>query len=368
MKKLCNTFFILIIHSLIFAQSVDVLLENGRKDGFHYKFDIYLNRTSSWGEDLLSNNLGDASFRFTKNNTAFNSNPMITEIGTQFNNSNYSLTTQILQDQVNIEVDFDYQEIGSSLELGTKYLLCTMAFSILDENQLALVSWIPLSTAVFNGDDENVNSKLLGNLEEEPVPVELTSFTAQTFKTTKVRLNWQTATEVNNYGFDIERYSISLGMISTTPSKVESREWKTIGFVEGHGNSYSPKHYSFDDRNIVGGSDFTYRLKQIDLNGTYEYSDEIELKILPLENKLFQNYPNPFNPTTKIMFSLIEPQNVEIKIYNTLGEVVTQVVSKRFEIGFHEVEFDGSNLGSGVYFYELQFRNFVDVRKMILLR
>ena len=355
MKKLYNTIFILLISSLIFAQTVDVRVENGRKDGLYYKFDIYINRTSSWGGDLLSNYLGEASLRFTKNNIAFKSISVITAIGTQFNNSNYSLTTQILQDQVNIEVDFDYQEIGSSLEMGTKYLLCTVALTILDESQLASIRWIPISTAVFNGYDENVNSALLGNLEDEPVPVELTSFSAQTIKGSKVKLNWQTATEVNNYGFDVER-------------KNNGNDWEKLDFIEGHGNSNSPKHYSFEDHNIVGGSDFTYRLKQIDFNGAYEYSDEIELEIIPLQNKLFQNYPNPFNPTTRIKFSLTETQNVEIKIYNTLGEVVNLVASKKFEAGFHEVEFNAKNYSSGVYIYSIETEKFNQVKKFLLLK
>ncbi|MEN8194050.1 MAG: T9SS type A sorting domain-containing protein [Bacteroidota bacterium] len=377
MKKLYKTFFMLLINSLIFAQTVDVLIENGRMDGSHYKYDIYLNRTSSWGEKSQSNYLGEASFRFTKNNVAFESSSLIAEVGTQFNNSSYTLTTQILQDQVNVEVDFDYQEIGSSLEMETKYLLCTVALTILDESQLASVSWIPLSTAVFNGDDENVYSTLLGNLEDEPIPVELTDFTAQTIEETKVRLNWQTATEVNNYGFDVERKvtSTSLSMSEGFLSRAESRKWKKIGFVEGHGNSYSPKHYSFDDNNIVGGSRFTYRLKQIDIDGTYKYSDEIYLVILPLQNKLFQNYPNPFNPTTKIMFALTEPQKIAIKIYNALGELVYLDASETFDAGFHEIEFNASNFASGVYFYRIQVyptvsgaSNFVDTKKMILLR
>lgn len=359
MKKLYNIFFILVINSFIFAQTVDIFIENGRKDGVYYKFDIYLSRTSSWGESEISNYLGDASLRFTKNNIALKSNSVITAIGTQFENPNYSLTTQILQDQANIELDFDYQDTGSSLEMGTKYLLCTIAFIILDENQFASVRWIPISTAVFNGDDENVNLTLLGNLEDEPVPVELTSFTAQTIQATKVKLNWQTATEVNNFGFDIERKVTSVS---------RSTDWKKIGFIEGHGNSYSPKHYSFDDHNIVGGSHFTYRLKQIDLGGTYEYSNEIYLEILPMQNRLFQNYPNPFNPTTKIKFSLTEPQKVKIKIYNTLGELVHLVAGKTFDTGFHEVEFNASNLTSGMYLYQISTDEFNSVRKMILMK
>ena len=355
MRILYNTVIILLLNSFTLAQTADVIVENGRKDGTLYKFDIYLNRTSSWGEDAAYNYLGDASFRFTKNSAAFDSSPLITAVGTHFQNSDYLLTTQTLQGQINIEVNFLDQGAGSILEMGTKYFLCTVAQTILDENQFALIGWVPISTALFNGSDENVKSTLLGNLEDDPVPVELTSFTAETIKTKKVLLNWQTATEVNNYGFDVER-------------KSNSNDWEKLGFVEGHGNSNSPKHYSFEDNNIVGGSDFTYRLKQIDFDGSYEYSDELECEVLPLQNKLFQNYPNPFNPTTKIKFSLVEPEKVSIKIYNTLGEIVHTAASRTYDVGFHELEFDGTNLVSGIYFYEIQINDYYDTKKMILIK
>ena len=355
MKKLYNTVFILLISSLNYAQTVDVLVENGRKDGTKYKFDVSITRTSSWDDNFLSNYLGDASLRFSKNISALGIDPVISGVGTHFNNTNYSMTTQILNDQINIEVDFLYPGFGSSLDIGTKYFLCTVALTILDENQFALISWVSISTALFNGNDENIKFTLLGNLENEPVPVELTSFTAETIKRTKVKLNWQTATEVNNYGFDVER-------------KNNGNDWEKLDFIEGHGNSNSPKHYSFEDHNIVGGSDFTYRLKQIDFDGTFEYSDEIELEIIPLQNKLFQNYPNPFNPTTRIKFSLTETQNVEIKIYNTLGEVINLVASKKFEAGFHEVEFNAKNYSSGVYLYSIETEKFNQVKKLLLLK
>ena len=186
-----------------------------------------------------------------------------------------------------------------------------------------------------------------------PFPVELTSFTAVVINET-VQLNWETATEVNNYGFDIER-------------KTEG-SWHKIGFVAGNGNSNSPKEYSFIDKNPYGGSSFVYRLKQIDNDGAYEYYNEVEVDLVPGGYELFQNYPNPFNPSTNIKFSLPEDARVSIKVYDILGSLVDEIVNKEFKAGYHQVEFDASSYKSGIYFYRLEAENFVQTKKMNFLK
>ncbi len=182
-----------------------------------------------------------------------------------------------------------------------------------------------------------------------------TDFSATKYNASDVLLTWETATEVNNYGFDIER-------------KNRLTDWERIGFIEGHGNSYSPKHYSFNDNKLIGGSDFRYRLKQLDYDGTYDYSSELVIEVLPIQNKLFQNYPNPFNPKTNIKFSVKETSDISVKVYNTLGEVISSIVSGTFEAGFYEVEFDGKNISSGIYFCEIQINEYYAANKMILLK
>jgi len=211
------------------------------------------------------------------------------------------------------------------------------------------------------GTDDQVNYSPVndeGGLNE-PLPVELASFTAEA-NGNKVDLSWETATELNNYGFDIER-SIKSG-------ENEEPLWVTIGFAEGNGNSNSPKQYSFTDNNPYGGSWFVYRLKQIDTDGSYEYSDEIEVEIVPTIYVLYQNYPNPFNPVTNIKFSLPEAGKVSIIIYNSLGELVTELVNKDFDAGYHKVEFRANRYASGVYIYRLVSNNFVATKKMLLLK
>jgi len=190
------------------------------------------------------------------------------------------------------------------------------------------------------------------------IPVELTSFTAVS-QSGKVILNWSTATELNNLGFEIER-------------KLDNSDWDRIGFVAGHGTTTEPKEYSYSDdiKNITVNS-LAYRLKQIDFDGSYEYSDEVLVEVeipLPSEFTLHQNYPNPFNPVTIISYSLPIKSQVEIVIYNTLGESITRLVNGEKEAGQHSVEFNAASLPSGIYFYKLQAESFAESKKMLLLK
>jgi len=196
------------------------------------------------------------------------------------------------------------------------------------------------------------------NRNDTPLPVELFSFTANE-KNEKIELNWKTKTEVNNYGFEIER---------AIAGENEERLWTKLGFVEGHGNSNSTKSYHFTDSNPWGGSKFVYRLKQIDTDGEYEYSDEVEIELLPTKYELYQNYPNPFNPVTNIKFSFPEDTRASIKIYDILGSLVDELVSKEYKAGFHKVEFNATNYASGIYIYRLETANFTNVKKMMIVK
>jgi len=183
-----------------------------------------------------------------------------------------------------------------------------------------------------------------------------TSFTASTSQG-KVTLNWSTATETNNLGFEIER-------------KLDNSDWDRIGFVEGHGTTTEPKGYFYvDDITTIQSSSFAYRLKQIDYDGSYEYSDEVLADIsVPLGFALQQNYPNPFNPATTISYSLPIKSQVELAIYNALGESVMQLVNEEKPAGSYRVEFDAANLPSGVYFYQLKTKGYLETKKMILMK
>jgi len=187
------------------------------------------------------------------------------------------------------------------------------------------------------------------------IPVELTSFTGNVNNYGQVVLNWQTASELNNQGFEIER-------------RTESSEFRTIAFVEGAGTVTETRNYSYIDKTADQGINY-YRLKQVDFNGTYEYSNEVEVDAAgPLTFELAQNYPNPFNPTTNIQFSIPESGNVKLSVYNLVGEEVAVLVNGFRQAGTFEVNFDASNLSTGVYLYKLQSANSVQTMKMMLLK
>ena len=190
------------------------------------------------------------------------------------------------------------------------------------------------------------------------IPVELTSFTASTNEN-QVTLNWSTASEINNHGFEIQRSS--------------NGEFVTVGFVEGHGTTTEIQSYSYTDREITEGS-YGYRLKQIDFGGAYSYSDVIEVDVTnPKEFALYQNYPNPFNPSTNIEFSLAVDSKVSLKVFDILGQEVANLISSDLVAGSHSVDFNASLLNSGVYFYRIEATgidgtNFTNVKKMILTK
>jgi autotransporter-associated beta strand protein len=204
--------------------------------------------------------------------------------------------------------------------------------------------------------------------KNSPLPVELTSFTATTTDA-GVELNWQTITEVNNYGFEVERASTSLGN--------QELEWETLGFVEGSGNSNSPKSYSFVDANAPTG-ELSYRLKQIDTDGSYEYFSttasvsngvtSVNENILPTEYSLNQNFPNPFNPSTQISFALPENGQVDLRVFNSLGQEVAVLANNIYAAGNHIVNFDASNLTTGLYYYRLVSNEFVSTKKMLMIK
>ncbi|MFA6469873.1 MAG: LamG-like jellyroll fold domain-containing protein [Bacteroidota bacterium] len=192
------------------------------------------------------------------------------------------------------------------------------------------------------------------------LPVELVSFSAE-LKTQGVELVWKTATETNNYGFEIERKVIN------NQSSVIS--WSKVGFVEGNGTTNTTKEYSFSDKNISPGK-YSYRLKQIDRDGKFEYSKAVDVTIAsaPKEFALEQNYPNPFNPSTMISYQLPVISHVSLKVYDAIGREVAVLVNGVKEGGKYSVEFNASELSSGMYFYILRAKGFSQTKKLLLVK
>jgi hypothetical protein len=194
---------------------------------------------------------------------------------------------------------------------------------------------------------------------QDIIPVELNSFTADV-KQGKVYLSWETASELNNLGFYIERKNVDAVENET--------EWIEIGFKEGRGNSTERNLYRFKDHPLYDGT-YHYRLRQVDYNGSFEYSNEVEVNIFRVSSfELSQNYPNPFNPTTTISFQLPEATYITLKVFDALGTEVATIAEGKYPAGVHEVNFDAKELSSGLYMYRIISGSNELTRKMMVVK
>jgi len=196
--------------------------------------------------------------------------------------------------------------------------------------------------------------------ETAPLPVEMAAIAAHTMGNT-VELRWTTSTEVDNEGWEIQR------SVRGNPQAVD---WGRIGFVKGAGTSSGPKRYSFVDANPTPGP-YAYRLKQLDRNGTFQYSKEMQIEVgsAPRTFALTQNYPNPFNPSTTIEFTLPSDGRVILKVYDITGREVATLLDQDRKAGvYQQVVFDASRYASGVYFASLQFAGRQLLKKMTLVK
>ena len=259
------------------------------------------------------------------------------------------ITIQVSQDGT------DYTTLTTISTGGGTHIFCSFDINSDDIQYVKIVE--PSSGGAYFDD------MVITVYNSDASPVELTAFAANV-SGSNVELSWQTATEVNSYGYDVER-------------KKGTGEWEKVGFVAAAGNSNSTKNYSYTDENLSPAS-YLYRLKQIDINGGYKYSGEVSVTVtitgienesgLPTEFSLAQNYPNPFNPETKIRYQLPSSNIVTLKIYNIIGEEVATLVNREQSAGRYEVAFNAKNFPSGLYFYRLSAGNFAETKKMIVLK
>lgn len=305
-------------------------------------------------------------------------------------NNNIQLTDIIgaeleFDTQWDIENDYDYGQVLISTNNGTTWVPLAGNYTnpgtgsfqppnqpLYDGTQL---TWVHEKMSLANFVGQSIKLRFLlrsdGSVEKDGwyvdnikistyntiIPVELTSFTSNV-NGNQIELFWQTATEINNQGFEIYRNG------------------NKIAFVEGKGTTTEKQDYSFVDKNLQSGI-YNYRLNQIDFDGTQKVVGELNLNLsLPEEFSLEQNYPNPFNPSTTIRYSIPsvitsgtkQSQLVTLKVYDVLGNEVATLVNEEKPAGSYEVEFSAEGLTSGIYLYKLQTNNFVETKKMILLK
>ncbi len=199
---------------------------------------------------------------------------------------------------------------------------------------------------------------------DPPLPIQLSSFTARLAGAGRIVLEWETLTELNNYGFEVQKkHGAEDGFLTISGS-----------FVPGHGTTLVPQRYSFVDQSSVQGEHW-YRLKQIDLDGTLHFTDPVRIDVMtnvleadPGAARLQQNHPNPFNPSTTISFSIPRSTFVTLTIFNTLGQQIAALVSGQLQPGNHSVQWSAGNAGPGVYYYRLTADEFTQAKKLVLLR
>lgn len=239
---------------------------------------------------------------------------------------------------------------GTVLKLKLKTLASTPNGTAIQLTIASVTANDPLGAAI------SLNPLPLTVIINQVLPVALVDFRASVIGTT-VELIWRTASETNNYGFEIQR-------------QAATGKFQRAGFVSGYGTTTTPQSYRFADRPLAPGAYF-YRLKQIDADGSFDYSAVVEAIVRPVTESfvLQQNYPNPFNPITTITFVLERAQHAQLSVYDVNGREITSLFNGQAEAGqVYRFAFDGAQQASGVFIAQLRAGNFIQRRKMLLVR
>ena len=335
-------------------------------------FSIQLQINNDTGTDYLGGTT--IVFEYDTTSLSFPANPVnnVDYIYHNFSGGNYSQATitrpMANQIWVNIDLPFNSSNNGTLVAASSEWTdVVTINFEIIDPNGMASLIWLTASTFWGIYDADNSTLWQTGQFTNffGPLPVELISFTGTILPNNNVLLEWKTASSLNNAGFEIQK------------SYSKSEHWEVIGFVESYGDPNALVEYSYTDITTHRYPVIKYRLKSIDNNGSYEYSEIIEINTLPTKYELLQNYPNPFNPGTKIKFTIPavgEQQSipVQLKVYDVLGNELMTLVDEQKQPGVYEVELKTNNgetdLASGIYIYRIVAGDFVSSKKMILLK
>lgn len=367
MNILKCSIFLLIFSNLAFAQTVDGGFTTSF-NGSNYEVMIYAKMQSGTG----TAGVVELEFSFNELGLSFPASPVEnTDYVLQGDFASY-ITTNITKPASN-KVGINLVTIGTppAVPLSTSNTNILKIIFTIDNTQLnSNLQWTITNIAPEFLQPIYTAGNWVGT--NEPLPVELSLFEYQLLDS-KVKLIWETASEVNNYGFDVERATLNADSI---------KNWGKIGFVEGNGTSNSPKTYEFNDVELPKTLIAWYRLKQIDIDGTYDYSKSLEVDLstitgieneIPVEYSLSQNYPNPFNPSTKIKYSIPYKSDVRLKLYNVIGEEVKTLVNEKLEAGNYSFTLKADNLASGVYIYRITAKqeggsNYIETKKLILLK
>ena len=341
--------------------------------GGYYTFNVYARRTSAGVGGPNEIKVGISSFLFDVDQTGgfnFTVPPVLSNVNAKYTSADGSvndygpITAQWSHTsvyKVNITINFTGNNVGAGVNMSTTdELICTVALKISNGTKTASIAWDQVASAITTSNSAPCTNSFAG-ADNSVLPVELASFKVSA-NNLGSQLNWSTASEVNNYGFDVERRTVS-----NQPSAVSS--WAKIGFVNGNGTSNVQHSYSFSD-NVSESGTYAYRLKQYDNNGSFKYSQSTQVTIeIPKVFTLNQNYPNPFNPTTNIDFSVAANGKAVLKVYNILGQEVAELYNGEAQAGkIIQTHFDASRLASGIYFSRLEADGKSLVKRMMFVK
>lgn len=353
--------------------------------------------TSAQSNDMANNGWGSLQV-VLKDNTSSTGDwyvRLLSGAGTPANNSSFGITGYLgfwmktTSSKSGLQTALSVDDGAGGTLISSKQNITADGAWHLYEWNLATTSWSILSgsDAVLDGPTATLDAVMLYAANDAadwtlymddvsyntagPLPVELDRMNAFNHKL-DVHLQWRTATESDNYGFEIERLSSSLDFLSDRQAGARDDNWIKIGFVEGAGTYSSPREYSFTD-NVSQPGKYVYRLRQIDRNGAYRYSQEMFVTIsgYPESYTLEQNFPNPFNPTTTIQYSVPDGerlQTVTLRVYDVLGKEIAALVDEKKNAGIYSVQWNAKGLASGVYFYTMRAGDFSATKKLLLMK
>lgn len=356
------------------AQTFDVTVQNQiALAGGIFEFDIYVTRTgaTAW-------KMADATFQLTYNSGAFTSAAITYVSGSTQLDAGYLIAPDITIPRINVEIQSptSYGSATTISPTGTRIGTFRVT-TISNVNAMADLAWrTPLTTRqamVERLVNDNTAVITAGGTyiapTNTPLPITLASFTGGIVPgtTNHVRLDWRTLSEINNYGFMVQRRTEGDSLFADLPN----------AFIPGNGTTTEPHDYTFIDSTLGTAGRYHYRLRQIDLDGTSHYSTSIAVDFVvlsvienaPREFKLTQNYPNPFNPETQITFSVENSGPATLQIYNIIGQHVATLFEGNAEAGrYYTLKLNGKGLASGIYLYRLQSGKKSDLKKMLLVK
>ena len=355
------------------AQTFDVFVQNQvAPGGGIFEFDIYVQRTggTAW-------RIADATFQLTFNATAFTNLAVTYVNGSTQLGAGYLIAPDITTQRINVEIQSptSYATATDVSPTGTRIGTFRVT-TISDVGAMANLAWrTPMLTrqAMVQRLSNDNTAVITGNgnyipPSNSPLPITLASFTGEMVPgTNHIRLTWRTLSELNNYGFMVQRRLDSDSAFTELPNS----------FVPGQGTTAEPHDYTFVDSTLTTAGRYHYRLRQIDLTGTSYFTPSIivDLTVLsvvenaPREFKLKQNYPNPFNPSTQITFSVENTGPTTLEIFNVIGQHVATVFDGLAEAGrYYTVRMGSSDMASGLYLYRLQSGKKSDLKKMLLIK